>query len=73
MKLYGLVEKDGDGWYYISAWFFSPKDREKYMKEKQTKENWYWEYEINYWFTEIDTTKVSYIDCRELNEFYKEF
>ena len=71
MKLYGLVSRDGDGWYYVRAWFFSPKDREKYMKEKEEKEKWYWEYGVNYWFVETDTSKVPYIDCRELNEFYE--
>ena len=73
MKLYGLVSKDGDGWFKVDAWFFSPEDREKYMKEKQEKENWYWEYQINYWFVETDTSTIPYIDCRELNELYIKF
>lgn len=65
MKLYGIVCEDGDGYYFVQAWFFSPEDRIKYMKEKEIKEKWYWEYEVNYWFVETDTSTIPYIDCRD--------
>ena len=73
MKLYGIVCEDGDGWYFIQAWFFSPEDRVKYMEEKETKEKWHWRYQVNYWLVEIDTSIVPYIDCRDsLNELIRE-
>ena len=73
MKLYGIVCEDGDGYYFVQAWFFSPEDRIKYMKEKEIKEKWYWEYEVNYWFVETDTSTIPYIDCRyNLNELIAE-
>ena len=65
MKLYGIVCEDGDGYYFVKAWFFSPEDRTKYMKEKEIKEELYWEYEVNYWLVETDTSTIPYIDCRD--------
>ena len=69
MKLYGLVREDPDGYLFVSQWFFSPEDRENYIKKESDRRVELWgeedalQYEKHYWFIEIDTNEVPYLSC----------
>ena len=69
MKLYGFVCENPNGELYVTHWFFSPEDRQKYVEEGSAHivevfgEDEAWVYEKHYWFTEVNTKDIPYIHC----------